>query len=86
MPTTGKSQECVVCLEALGIHEYAREPLVDAVDWTTKGLDDASEEPETVWFMLGIVNNGVCRGRLVDCHWKYVLPFRRRDCHMQGDR
>ena len=37
MPTTGKSQECVVCLEAHGIHEYAREPLVDAVDWTTKG-------------------------------------------------
>ena len=27
----------MVWLETLENHEYAREPLVDAVDWTTKG-------------------------------------------------
>ena len=34
-----------------------RRPLLDAVDWTTKKSGDASEEPETVGFVLGIFNN-----------------------------
>ena len=37
MHNTCDGIQCVVWLEAPGIHEYVREPQVDAVDWTTKG-------------------------------------------------
>ena len=53
----GFSQQCVVWLETLGIHEYVREPLVDSVDWATKGAMTEVKKPETVWFVLGIFNS-----------------------------
>ena len=50
--------------------------LNDAVDWMTKKGGDASEEPETVWLVLGIFNNGVSRECLVNCY-RQLASFER---------
>ena len=58
-------------LKHWGIHEHVGRPLVDGVDWTTKG-GCASEASGEVWLVLDIFNTKVFRECLVDCLWKSV--------------
>merc|ERR1712012_1371216 len=54
-------------LKHLGTHEYVGEPLADAVDWH-EGSGDSSEEPGTVWLVLGFFDHGFSRRCLVHRH------------------
>ena len=54
-----------------GIQEHVGRPLVDEVDWTTKG-GCANEASGEVSLVLDIFNTKVFLECLVDCYWKSV--------------